>query len=299
MPESTISVVIPTMGRPALAAALDSVERQYLKPDEIVLVNDSPEQHSLERYLAHLSIPVQELFTGGRTGEPAARNVGFRAVSGRYVALLDDDDVWLPHHLDRALGYLRRHPEIDIYSASALMATPGGLRPTTRARYRDGARIFDHMYGVRAAVGRRRAIPPSTWVFRQRCLEIEMDENVPRHVDVWWLNAQEAAGRRLHQDRSVEVIYFGGDPDRMLARHDLDSLKSWANRIEGVRKGAGAGFLFGQVGRHYARAGRPEALKQLSQALSPALTMSVGVRAVRLAERVVARGMSLAKRRAA
>ena len=39
-----------------------------------------------------------------------SRNLGVRKAEGEYVALLDADDVWLPHKLERQLAIFRAHP---------------------------------------------------------------------------------------------------------------------------------------------------------------------------------------------
>ena len=39
-----------------------------------------------------------------------SRNLGVKQATGDYVALLDADDVWLPHKLERQLAILRAHP---------------------------------------------------------------------------------------------------------------------------------------------------------------------------------------------
>jgi glycosyltransferase involved in cell wall biosynthesis len=46
-------------------------------------------------------------------GAYAARNTGVEQADGRYVAFYDSDDLWLPHHLERCVGALEAHPEID------------------------------------------------------------------------------------------------------------------------------------------------------------------------------------------
>ena len=68
-----LSVVIPTIGRPELRAAIDSVRRQSVPPHEIVVANDSPNQHSVT---SDLGVELVEVFTGGGKGVSVARNQG-------------------------------------------------------------------------------------------------------------------------------------------------------------------------------------------------------------------------------
>jgi glycosyltransferase involved in cell wall biosynthesis len=47
-------------------------------------------------------------------GLAGARNAGMRSAKGRFIALLDDDDMWLPHKLEVQRDYLDANPECSI-----------------------------------------------------------------------------------------------------------------------------------------------------------------------------------------
>lgn len=54
-------------------------------------------------------------------GLPAARNVGVREARGRYLAYLDDDDLYLPDHLARLAERLERRPGVGLVYADVLL----------------------------------------------------------------------------------------------------------------------------------------------------------------------------------
>src|SRR5579864_7085464 len=114
-----VSVVIPAYNSSRyISGTLDSVLSQTLSNREIILVNDgSPDTRELE---ATLQPYVQGLryFNQENRGPSAARNVGIRAARGRYVAFLDSDDVWLPHHLFNQVQHLERDPELGLVYAN-------------------------------------------------------------------------------------------------------------------------------------------------------------------------------------
>jgi glycosyltransferase involved in cell wall biosynthesis len=95
--------VIPTYGRPEfLAEALASVLAQTYADFECVVVDDaSPEPAVLP------DDPRVRLVRRERNGgPPAARNTGIDNARGRYIAFLDDDDVWCA---DRLAGAAEAH----------------------------------------------------------------------------------------------------------------------------------------------------------------------------------------------
>jgi glycosyltransferase involved in cell wall biosynthesis len=86
---ATVSVVIPTIGRPSLARAVESALNQTLPVAEVIVVADTDQ---------HIALPpddrVRLLRNRGGGGAARCRQVGIDAAQGTVTALLDDDDEW-------------------------------------------------------------------------------------------------------------------------------------------------------------------------------------------------------------
>jgi glycosyltransferase involved in cell wall biosynthesis len=97
-PEAT--VVIPTRNRwPLLQGALRSALGQEGVTVEVIVVDDGSDDGSAD-HLARLPDPrLRVLLNDRRRGPSAARNRGLAEARGRWVAFLDDDDVWSPANL--------------------------------------------------------------------------------------------------------------------------------------------------------------------------------------------------------
>lgn len=95
-----MSVVIPTRYRPALVTrAVSSVLAQTMDDLEVVVVVDGPDEETAAT-LATVGDPrLRVLVQPAKGGAPHARNTGAAAARGRWTALLDDDDEWLPGKL--------------------------------------------------------------------------------------------------------------------------------------------------------------------------------------------------------
>jgi glycosyltransferase involved in cell wall biosynthesis len=126
---SDISVIIPYYNRESyIDEAVQSVLAQTLKPLEILIVNDASRESSrrfLDRYAklcTIIDLPVN-------VGLAASRNAGIRAARGRFIALLDDDDIWLPRKLEVQRTYMEEHPECAGLHSAVWAMFPG--RPET------------------------------------------------------------------------------------------------------------------------------------------------------------------------
>lgn len=92
-----VSVVIPAYNRPSmLRRALQSVASQRPGPAEVIVVDDGSSE-DLERVVAEFDAEL--IRHAENRGLAAARNTGVSAARHPWIALLDSDDEWLPHHL--------------------------------------------------------------------------------------------------------------------------------------------------------------------------------------------------------
>lgn len=114
-PGPLVSVVIPTFNQPALLRqTLASVISQTFQDFEIVVINDGSTDDTLEQLapLAAAHAGQLRIITQENRGIGAARNRGIDESGGKYVALLDHDDLWLPGKLAAQVALFERHPEL-------------------------------------------------------------------------------------------------------------------------------------------------------------------------------------------
>jgi glycosyltransferase involved in cell wall biosynthesis len=94
----TVSAVIPTVGRPSLSRAVQSVLDQTRPVDELIIVADTD---------VPVTLPpddrIRLLQNPFRTGPAECRQRGIDAARSSVIALLDDDDEWHRAKLERQL----------------------------------------------------------------------------------------------------------------------------------------------------------------------------------------------------
>jgi GT2 family glycosyltransferase len=108
-----VSVVIPTLGRPALVGrVLDRLDAQTERGFEVIVVADAAEGElgALDAAVAGRARRLQ----AARPGASAARNAGWRAAERPLVLFLDDDILAGPALVAEHLAWHRDHPEPEV-----------------------------------------------------------------------------------------------------------------------------------------------------------------------------------------
>jgi glycosyltransferase involved in cell wall biosynthesis len=105
LPPPSVSTVIPTRNRPDLVVrAVMSALRQTFTAIEVVVVVDGPDQVTVQA-LSEISDPrLRVVALENSVGGAEARNLGVRSSRGQWIALLDDDDEWLPEKIEKQLA---------------------------------------------------------------------------------------------------------------------------------------------------------------------------------------------------
>jgi len=119
-----VSVIIPTYNRAQFIS--EAVESALADRDavdlEVIVVDDGSTDETSE-VVSAFGDAVRYLHQAN-AGASSARNAGIRAARGKWVALLDSDDVWMPGKLTHQLAELRAHPEAVAHFTNALIDRP-------------------------------------------------------------------------------------------------------------------------------------------------------------------------------
>jgi len=126
-----ISVVLPLKnGERYVADCLRSIDAQTMGVMEVIVVDDGCDDDSLAvitTVSATMRTPVG-VFSGEGIGQSAARNLGVMAANGDLVALIDQDDIWTPVHIEVLARELEIHPGSQLsYSDFTLIDENGSV----------------------------------------------------------------------------------------------------------------------------------------------------------------------------
>lgn len=128
-----VSVVIPTKDRPkSLELALDSVLGQTFKDFEIIIINDGGcDVRSIAAKAAKRGAIVNYIAHNKSYGAAFSRNSGLTIARGLYIAYLDDDDIFYPHHLQTLINAAETTESNFVYSRVCHAETICGSKPGT------------------------------------------------------------------------------------------------------------------------------------------------------------------------
>ncbi len=169
-----VSVIIPTYKRADLVlSAVRSVLDQSTPPYEIVVVNDGSPDDTHQRLKPLADAGNIRYLSQENAGQSAARNRGFAASSGEYVAFLDDDDLFAPGKLAWQIEALHSDPNAAlVYGTLQGISGAGGTLADTNTRGKNNWWIEDGVSGdVWGAFARKnRIISPGQCLIRRDAL---------------------------------------------------------------------------------------------------------------------------------
>ncbi len=223
-------IVIPTSGRPSLAALLD-----VLGPDRVIVVDDRAD-HGRPLDLG----PDVRVVPGAGRGPAAARNAGWRAARAEWVAFLDDDVLVAPGWRAELEADLAAAGS-DVAASQGRIVVPVGERPTDWERNVAG---LEHARWATADMAYRRDVLALAGGFDER-FPRAYREDADLGLRVTERGWRIVRGRRhvVHPVRpapaSVSVTKQAGNADDVLMR-----------RLHGPRWRERAGVPRGRRARH-------------------------------------------------
>ena len=197
----SVSVLLPVFNAmEMLEESIDSIVQQTLQPSELILIDDGSTDGTRE-FIETLEISIpKRILHQNRGYQSMARNRAAAIATGTYLAFLDHDDVWYPHHLktmvalleaDQRLGWV--YGDVDeIDKNGGLIATriirslnPNADHPKTNLINM----LSDDMYIFPSAAVVRKDAFLQIGGFDERLSGYEDDDLFLRMFRAGWLNA--------------------------------------------------------------------------------------------------------------
>lgn len=217
MKSPRVSVIVPTYNRaPQLKRALESVIAQTYRELEIIVVDNGSTDNTKEVVSDLRDQRVCYYRYTVRKNASAARNAGASIASGTYLAFLDSDDVWEPHHLEVSLRLLYENPHAKGCMGAFRVLSGRRVRRRPATDYSPGINMAEYIlsFGGDART--------STFVVHSDAFaNVLFDENLEKHQD--WdfaIRFQTAYEWTWRSEPTVGIYVDGTDRMSRVMRHD-------------------------------------------------------------------------------
>ena len=216
--KTRVSVIIPTYNRGwIIKEAIDSVLSQDYRDFELIVVDDGSTDNTddiLNSYREDIIV-----FRQKNQGVSAARNRGLAEASGRFIAFLDSDDLWLPQKLSRQVEFFNKNPDAQICQTEETWIRKG-VRVNPKKRHKKPwGMIFEPSLALCL-------VSPSAVMIRRSLFEKVggFDETLPACEDYdLWLRI--SCRYPVYLIDTPLIIKRGGHNDQLSASSGLDKFR--------------------------------------------------------------------------
>lgn len=146
-----VSAIITTYKRDPrfVLRAIESIMHQTYPNIETIVVDDSPDDYPKR---SEVEAAVNAVGTGSiryianmkNLGACASRNIGIQASKGEYIALLDDDDEWLPDKIEKQVNAFTNEA-IGLVTCDAFYCYDDGRKELRANKVVSDSDVFDQL----------------------------------------------------------------------------------------------------------------------------------------------------------
>lgn len=112
MDQPLVSVIMPAYNAaPYIAEAIESVLNQHLTNLELVIIDDASTDETANLIAGYSDPRINIHRNYENKGIVFSRNRGIAMAKGKYIAILDSDDIALPDRLERQVAFLEARPD--------------------------------------------------------------------------------------------------------------------------------------------------------------------------------------------
>ena len=110
-----VSIIIAVFNEEKyISRCLESLAKQSYKDFEIIVIDDGSTDNTKKIVDSFCDDKIKYVYRENSGGASQPKNTGIKTAKGEYIAILDDDDEWLPEKLEKQIAFLKKHPEIDV-----------------------------------------------------------------------------------------------------------------------------------------------------------------------------------------
>lgn len=122
-----VSVIMPAYnGEKYIGEAIQSILDQTYDSFELIIIEDKSTDNTLNIIQQYQDSRICLLLNSENRGIAYCTNLGINRSNGKYIALLDDDDIAIKKRLEWQVSYLEEHEEVDILGGRSALIDQNG-----------------------------------------------------------------------------------------------------------------------------------------------------------------------------
>lgn len=123
-----VSIIMPSYNAANfIAASIQSVIEQTYSNWELLITDDCSKDDTINiiKKFQEIDNRIQLFSTGKNSGAAAARNISLQNATGKYIAFLDSDDIWVSNKLETQLKFMIEKNIAFSFSSYSVMKEDG------------------------------------------------------------------------------------------------------------------------------------------------------------------------------
>jgi len=165
MSEPKISVIMSVYnGKKYLGESISSILNQTFKEFELIIINDASSDGSLKiiKNFKKRDKRIKIINNKKNVGPAKARNLGLKIAEGKYIAILDSDDIPLPHRIEKQFDFLEKNKDIFLCGTNRIDIDEKGNI------IRDKCTVIQGFDKIKKVLRKRNCITHSSVMFRNK-----------------------------------------------------------------------------------------------------------------------------------
>lgn len=135
-----VSVIISTLnGQRFIREAVQSILDQTFRNFELIVVNDGSTDATLDILRTFKDFRIRILDNGKNIGIAGSQNKALSVAKGKYLALMDHDDLSLPERLQRQVDFLDTHRQVGMLGCNCISVDESGNVQSVSSHFPDDA----------------------------------------------------------------------------------------------------------------------------------------------------------------
>jgi glycosyltransferase involved in cell wall biosynthesis len=227
MHQPFFSVIIPVYNRAGpLSQAIASVLAQSCQDFEIVVVDDGSSDDPAATVASFADARIR-FFRQRNQGGGAARNRGIDEARGRFIAPLDSDDIFLPHHLAAMRGLLEGSERLAAFARIKVDRGQGRVFLKPPRAIKAGEHMAEYLLCDRGFVPTISLAVPAGMARQVHYADLPPAEDTDFAVRLFNLGC-----RFVMAEEPGAVWRDVSDPRRSAASRNAESMRQWLDRMK-------------------------------------------------------------------